>query len=101
MTTRRPISVGQMLTEEFLQPLNIEIKQLAEAMQVHRNSLSRLINGKTTLTAPMAIKLAAALGTTPEFWLNLQHAVELWDIRNQTYANAAKDIKPIIGMAVI
>ncbi|CSD78251.1 antidote protein [Vibrio cholerae] len=41
------------------------------------------------LTAPVAIKLAAALGNTPEFWLNIQHAVDLWDTRNR-YQEEAK-----------
>jgi antitoxin HigA-1 len=94
-TKRRPISVGQLLVEEFLQPLNIEINQLADAMGVHRNTLSRIINDKGPLTAPMAIKLAAALGTTPEVWLSIQHAVELWDVRHQAYEQEAKGVKPI------
>ncbi|WP_118996213.1 HigA family addiction module antitoxin [Pusillimonas caeni] len=44
----------------------IEISELADAMSVHRNTLSRIVHDKGTLTAPMAIKLAAALGDTPE-----------------------------------
>ncbi|EGQ9441081.1 addiction module antidote protein, HigA family, partial [Vibrio cholerae] len=46
------------------------------------------------LTAPVAIKLAAALGNTPEFWLNIQHAVDLWDTRNR-YQEEAKFVKPL------
>ena len=94
-TKRRPVTVGEMLLTEFLEPMNIEIQQLAEAMGVHRNSLSRIINNKGSLTAPMAIKLAAALGNTPEFWLNIQHAVELWDVRNRTYEQEKKNVKQI------
>lgn len=81
-TKRRPATVGQMLATEFLGPMNIEISELADAMGVHRNTLSRIVHDKGTLTAPMATKLAAALGNTPEFWLNIQHAVELWDVRH-------------------
>ncbi len=77
-TKRRPLTVGQMLTTELLEQMKIEISELADAMGVHRNSLSRIVHDKGALTAPMAIKLAAALGNTPEFWLNIQHAVELW-----------------------
>lgn len=94
-TKIRPMTVGQILTLEFLEPLGIEISQLSDAMGVHRNSLSRIVNDKGTLTAPMAIKLAAALGNTPEFWLNIQHAVEIWDVRNQAYANEAKNVSRI------
>ncbi|EKO3629404.1 HigA family addiction module antidote protein [Vibrio metschnikovii] len=90
-TKRRPVSVGEMLKLEFLEPMGITSKALAEAMGVHRNTVSNLINGGV-LTAPVAIKLAAALGNTPEFWLNIQHAVDLWDTRNR-YQEEAKFVK--------
>ncbi|OFJ28351.1 HigA family addiction module antitoxin [Vibrio cholerae] len=92
-TKRRPVSVGEMLKVEFLEPMGITSKALAEAMGVHRNTVSNLING-CVLTAPVAIKLAAALGNTPEFWLNIQHAVDLWDTRNR-YQEEAKFVKPL------
>jgi len=93
-TKRRPVGVGEMLKVEFLEPLDITSKALAEAMGVHRNTISSLLNGGI-LTAPVAIKLAAALGNTPEFWLNIQHAVDLWDTRNR-YEDEAKLVKPLL-----
>ena len=75
---------------------NIELNELAQAMGVHRNTISRIVHDKGGLTAPMAIKLAAALGNTPEFWLNLQHAVELWDVRHQAYAQEARNVRCIL-----
>ncbi|NAX45689.1 HigA family addiction module antidote protein [Photobacterium halotolerans] len=93
MTKRRPVSVGEMLKVEFLEPMGITSKALADAMGVHRNTVSNLIHGGV-LTAPVAIKLAAALGNTPEFWLNIQHAVDLWDTRNR-YQEEAKFVKPL------
>lgn len=95
ITKRRPVSVGEMLTTEFLQPLKLEISELADAMGVHRNSVSRLVHDKGQLTAPMAIKLAIALGTTPEFWLNIQHAVELWDVRNRSHSPEDNNARPL------
>ncbi len=77
----------------------MSISELADAMGVHRNSLSRIVHDKGVLTAPMAIKLAAALGNTPEFWLNIQHAVELWDVRNKAYEQEAKNVRQIIPAA--
>lgn len=97
-TKRRPVTVGQMLVAEFLEPMNIEIIQLADAMGVHRNTLSRIVNDKGALTAPMAIKLSAALGNTPEFWLNIQHSVELWDVRHKAYAAEAQGVKPLLPL---
>ncbi|OJI31087.1 Antitoxin HigA-1 [Vibrio vulnificus] len=95
-TKRRPVGVGEMLKLEFLEPMEITSKTLAEAMGVHRNTISNLINGGT-LTAPLAMKLAAALGNTPEFWLNIQHAVDLWDTRNR-YQDEAKLVKPLFSV---
>jgi addiction module HigA family antidote len=94
-TKLRPITVGQMLLSEYLEPAGIGKNELAEAMGVHRNSLSRIVNDKGVLTAPMAIKLAIALGNTPEFWLNIQHAVELWDVRHKAYAKEAQGVKKL------
>jgi addiction module HigA family antidote len=96
-TQRRPVTVGEMLATEFLEPLDIEIGQLADAMGVHRNSLSRIVHDKGPLTPLMAIKLAAALGTSPEFWLNIQHAVEIWDVRNRAFADEAKNVRRLIA----
>ena len=94
-TKRRPVTVGKMLAAEFLEPMRIEISELADAMGVHRNTLSRIVHDKGSLTAPMAIKLAAALGNTPEFWLNVQHAVEVWDVQHRAYEQEAKGVRQI------
>ena len=103
-TKRRPVTVGQMLATEFLEAMHIEISELAAAMGVHRNTLSRLVHDKGTLTAPMAIKLAAAFGNTPEFWLNIQHAVELWDVRHNAFEQESENVrlvKPHLGQGEI
>ena len=94
-TKRRPLSVGQMLVTEFLEPMNIEISELADAMGVHRNTLSRIVHDKGTLTAQMAIRLAAALGNTTEFWLNIQHATELWDVSHHAYQQEIANVRRI------
>lgn len=77
--------------------MGIEINELADAMGVHRNSISRLVHDKGALTAPMAIKLATALGNSPDFWLNVQHAVEIWDVRNKAYANEARGVRRLVS----
>ena len=96
-TKRRPVSVGEMLRIEFMEPMGLKIIDLAGAMGVHRNTVSNLLNDKTVLTAPLAIKLAAALGNTPEFWLNIQHACDLWDTRNR-YNEISKSVKPVAAL---
>ncbi|EGR5855270.1 addiction module antidote protein, HigA family [Vibrio parahaemolyticus] len=70
-------SVGDILLKNFLEPMNIKIADLSKAINVHRNTVSNLINGKTSLTVELASRLAIALNTTPEYWLNIQHQADL------------------------
>lgn len=77
-TNRPPTTPGEVLTEEFLAPLEITQTQLAERLGVHVNSINQLANGKKAVSAEMAWKLAKAFDTTPEFWMNLQTACDLW-----------------------
>lgn len=71
---RKPSSVGEILQAEFLEPLHLKIGDLADILDVHRNTASSIING-------MALRLAKAFNTSPEFWLNLQMAVDMWEMR--------------------
>ena len=98
-TKRRPVTVGEMLITEFLEPMDIKVEELASAMGVHRNTLSRIINNKGKLTAPIALKLSAALGNSPEFWLNIQHAVDIWDVRNKSHKSETENVRRIISHA--
>jgi addiction module HigA family antidote len=78
---RRPTTVGEMLKEEFLAPLNLTQKQFSEHLGLDIKTINRLANNKTAITPALALKVSAALGTTPEFWLNLQMANDLWELK--------------------
>jgi addiction module HigA family antidote len=75
---RKPTSPGEILAEEFLKPLNMTQKQLADHLGCDIKVINRIVNGRTSVTAEMAIKLASTFQTTPEFWLNAQQAVNLY-----------------------
>ncbi|AWX14821.1 addiction module antidote protein, HigA family [Mergibacter septicus] len=79
---RKPTPVGEILQAEFLEPLNLKIGDLAIILNVHRNTASSLVNNSSRVTLEMAVKLSKAFGTTPEFWLNLQNNVDLWELNN-------------------
>ena len=79
MLKRKPTSPGEILQEEYLIPLGLSQKALADHLGYDVKVINRLINGRTGLTAPLALKLAAALNTSPEFWLNAQKAVDLYE----------------------
>jgi len=74
---RRPTTPGEILREEFLLPLRLTQRQLAGHLGCDLKVINRIINGRTSVTAEMALKLGAAFRTSPEFWLNAQKAVDL------------------------
>jgi addiction module HigA family antidote len=80
---RRPTSPGEILKEEFLVPLGMTQKQLADHLECDVKVVNRLVNGRTSVTAEMALKLGATFRTTPEFWLNAQKAVDLYLATNR------------------
>src|SRR4029077_5597636 len=81
-TKRKPATVGEILTEEFMQPLGLTQGALAEAMGVQRKHVNQLCNGRRNVTAATALILAPVFGNTPEFWLNIQRRTDLWEAMN-------------------
>ena len=79
MRKRKPTSPGEILQEEYLTPLGLTQRALADHVGYDVKAINRLINGRAGLTASLALKLAAALNTSPEFWLNAQKAVDLYE----------------------
>lgn len=80
--TRAPTSPGEILREEFLVPLEMTQRQLAEHIGQDVKVINRIVNGRAAVTAEVALKLGAAFRTSPEFWLNAQKAVDLHAARS-------------------
>lgn len=80
---RRPVSPGEILLEEFLKPNNMTQTTLAERMGVPIQRVNTLINGKRGVTAETALLLAKIFDTTPQFWMNLQNNVDLWEAQQR------------------
>lgn len=78
MTKRKPTTVGEMLTEEFMEPLGLTQGALAEAMGVQRKHVNELCNNRRNVTAATALILARVFGTSPDFWLNVQRRSDIW-----------------------
>ena len=76
---RKPTSPGEILDAEFLKPLALTQKTLADHIGCDVKVINRIVNEKSQLTATIALKLAAALNTTPEFWLNAQKAIDIYE----------------------
>ena len=79
MTKRKPATVGEILTEEFMQPFGLTQGALAEAMGVQRKHVNVLCNDRRNVTAATALILARVFGNSPDFWLNVQRRSDLWE----------------------
>lgn len=75
-----------MLLEEFLKPLVMTQADAAERMAISANRLNELIRGKRGVTADTSLRLAKLLKTTPEFWMNLQTAYDLYEAQHTVHA---------------
>ncbi|MEZ4564281.1 MAG: HigA family addiction module antitoxin [Thermomicrobiales bacterium] len=100
MTVRKPATPGEILVEEFLQPLNLTQGALAEALGVPRKHVNELCNDKRSITVPTALMLARVFGNSPEFWLNVQRRTDLWQAMNSPEEQARIErAKPLKRMA--
>jgi antitoxin HigA-1 len=79
MTKRKPASVGEILSEEFVIPMGLTQAALAKAMGVQRKHVNELCKGRRKVTAATALILARVFGNSPEFWLNIQRRSDLWE----------------------
>ncbi|MGH7089799.1 MAG: HigA family addiction module antitoxin [Stellaceae bacterium] len=96
---RRPTPPGEVLAELYLKPHDISIAKFAEAAGVTRKHVSAIVNGRAAITADTATRIATVLGTTAEYWLNLQNAVDLYDARARL-KESERQPKHMRGLAV-
>jgi len=71
------VTAGDILKEEFLEPLGISQYKLAKDLKVSRMLISKIVHGYASISADTAVRLAKYFGTTPEFWLNLQNMIDI------------------------
>ena len=73
-----PPHPGEIIKEDVLKAENLSVTEAAHQLGISRVTLSRLLNGKTGVSVDMALRLSQWLGTTPEVWLRMQDACDLW-----------------------
>jgi antitoxin HigA-1 len=83
-----------MLREDFLPDYGLSVAGLAQAIGVSRQSVNGLLRGRRAVSPEMALRLARLFSNTPEFWLNAQRAVDLWDAAEAIAADVAR-IRPL------
>ena len=93
-THRQPTPPGEMLLEEFLLPMGITQRQLADAIHVPYQRINEIVNGRRGITPATALRLAKFFGVSPDFWMNLQMRWDLYHAQ-QTESNDLMGIHPV------
>ena len=90
----RPTHPGEMLREDFLPDFGLTVSSLAEALGVSRQTINELLRERRAVSPEMALRLSRLFGNSPEFWLNAQRAVDLWEATCAANENIDR-IKPL------
>ena len=94
-TNRPPTHPGEMLAEEFLAPHGLTQVELAQRLGVPFQRVNQIVNGRRGITPDTALRLARFFGTTPDLWLNLQRAWDLYAALRAPGAAAIEKIRPL------
>jgi addiction module HigA family antidote len=89
-----PITPGEILREDFMEPLGISINKLSRDLAVPPNRISEIVNGKRAITADTALRLQRYFGVEAQFWLNLQSEYDLRIVRRQIWSDLEQRIIP-------
>jgi antitoxin HigA-1 len=90
----KPVHPGEILREDFMPDYELTTKRLAEELKVSRQTVNEILRERRTISPVMALRLSRLFGNTPEFWLNAQRAVDLWNAQI-TYKNELKRIETL------
>ena len=96
-TTKReipPTHPGEMLREDFMPDFDLNATSMARALGVSRQTINELLRERRSITPVMALRLSRFFGNSPEFWLNAQHARDLW-ASEQRFRKELSQIQPL------
>jgi antitoxin HigA-1 len=95
-----PIHPGDILLEEFMEPLGLSQNKLAEALDVDPGRINRIVTGKSRITADTALRLARYFGTTPQLWMNLQAKYDLEVAQDEKSEEIERTVHPRLRQEV-
>ena len=96
-----PITPGEILREDFMEPMGLSINRLARDLVVPPNRISGIVNGKRAITADTALRLQLYFKIEAQFWLNLQSEHDLRIIKRKIWSDIERRILPVQNMQVI
>ncbi len=92
MAMHNPPHPGEFIREVYMEPAGLSVRRVAEALRVAPSTFNRLIRGKSRVTPEMALRLSRVFGRSPESWLAMQDAYDLWVARRTV---AVDDLQPL------
>ncbi len=97
MMMHNPCHPGEILLEEYVNPLGLTVTRAAKLLGIGRQALSALVSGRAGVSVAMAMKLAKACNTSPQMWLNMQQQYDLWQARKTVKTGHVKRFPGISG----
>lgn len=79
MVSREPVHPGEFLREDYMSELGLTVATLAKRLGVSRQTVNDIVREKRGLSPEMCLRLGRLFGTTPQFWMNMQSKVDIWD----------------------
>ena len=95
MARQAPIHPGEMLKTEFLDPTGITPYALSKNTGIDKGNLSRIINGKSSISADVALRLALFFGTSADSWMNLQSRYDLESARDRSRGKIEREVRTL------
>jgi antitoxin HigA-1 len=94
-TGRCPTHPGEYIKEDILEEMSLTQQELADRLYVSRRTINQIVNLKRSITTEMALRLGMLTRTSPEMWVNLQSAYDLWNAQNDIDQTNINDIEPM------
>lgn len=91
----KPVHPGEILREEFMEPLGLSMNRLALDLRVPVTRVAEIVHERRAITADTALRLGRYFGTSPEFWVNLQARHELEMTRQKEQAKVEREVRPM------
>ena len=93
-----PITPGEILREDFMEPMGLSINKIARDLAVPPNRISAIVNGKRAITADTALRLQRYFKIEAQFWLNLQSEYDLRMVKRKIWSDIERRILPVQDM---
>lgn len=99
LVSRKPIHPGEFLREDFMPEMGFSVAALAKRLGVSRQTVNDIVREKRGLSPEMCLRLGRLFGTTPQFWMNMQAKVDLWDSM-ALHGEEIEAIEPVLLEAI-